>query len=368
MRPTFAEINLSNLKFNYLNIRRKVRNSKVMAVIKADAYGHGMIEFAKALNKLGNNKPEYFAVAIIEEATELAKLNTEQSILVFAPLAKSNCPEKLNKKIIPTVFTKEHMKILLSYYKGKPIKVHVKIDTGMGRVGVKYDEAVKFIEYVNSLKEFSIDGIYTHFATSDEKDKTYANLQLERFKNIIAALKSKNIKYGVAHCANSGAILDMPDSYLDMVRPGIALYGYYPSHDTTESIKLKPVMSLYSVVDNVKQISKGESVSYGRRFIAKQKTFIASCSIGYADGFIRALTNKTFGIIGNKKFKQVGQVCMDRIMFEVNGKVKPGDKIILLGQKGKLKINAWDWSDIVNTIPYEVTCNISKRVPRKYIE
>jgi len=368
MRPTFAEINLSNLKFNYLNIRRKVRNSGVMAVIKADAYGHGMIECAKALNSLGKDKPEYFAVAILEEALELIRLKSSQPVLVFAPLTKFNDVTKLDERIIPTVFTKEHLNFLKPFFNRKPIKVHVKIDTGMGRVGVKFDEAVKFVKYVSSLKEFEIDGIYTHFATSDEKDKAYANLQFDRFKNIIDELKAIKINYGLAHCANSGAILDMPDSYLDMVRPGISLYGYYPSHETSESIKLKPVMSLISKIDGLKEISKGESVSYGRRFIAKQNTKIASVSIGYADGFIRGLTNKATGIIGNKIFKQVGQVCMDRIMFKVDDKVKLYDDIILLGEKGRLKISAWDWSDAVNTIPYEVTCNISKRVPRKYKE
>ncbi len=368
MRPTFAEINLSNLKFNYLNIRRKVKSSKVMAVIKADAYGHGMIECAKKLDSLGKDKPEYFAVALYEEAIELLKLKSNQPILVFAPLVKNNDLDKINERIIATVFSREHLAILKKFYKGKKLKVYIKIDTGMGRIGVKPDEAVKFIKYVNSLEEFKIDGIYTHFATSDENDKRFANVQLERFKKMIADLKKQNIDYGLAHCANSGAILDIPDSYLDMVRPGISLYGYYPSHETTESIELKPVMSIISQIDSIKSIAKSESVSYGRKFIAQHDTKIAAVSIGYADGYVRGLTNKASGIIGNKKYKQVGQVCMDRIMFEVDDNVKVGSKIILLGKKGNLKITAWDWSDILSTIPYEITCNISKRVPRKYIE
>ncbi|MBZ0199787.1 MAG: alanine racemase, partial [Ignavibacteriaceae bacterium] len=252
-----------------------------------------------------------------------------------------------------------------SLLRKKPLKVHVKIDTGMGRLGIKYTEALKFISKLSRNKNFIIDGVYTHFATSDEKEKTFATLQLERFKNIIEELEAAGINFGLAHAANSGAILDMPEAYFDMVRPGISLYGYYPSLETSESIKLKPVMNIISLVNSIKRILPGESVSYSRRFTAIKETTILETPFGYADGYHRNLTNKIYCIIKDKLYPQVGTVTMDRIMFDVgNDKIKIGDKIILLGKSKKQVIDAWDWGKALGTIPYEITCGITKRVPR----
>ncbi|MEI7811782.1 MAG: alanine racemase [Ignavibacteria bacterium] len=370
MRPTLARINCSNLKYNYLNIRKKVKNSRIMAVVKADAYGHGMIKCVEALNSLGSRQPDYYAVSILEEAVELRKSKVaSQPVLVFDPVGYEEAEYFKEYDIIPTVFEEAHLGYLRRIpSKGGKLKVHVKIDTGMGRVGVRFDEAYNFIKKIHDSREFIIDGIYTHFATSDESDKSYAFLQLSRFNDIIERLKSDRINYGLAHASNSGAILDMPETYLDMTRPGIVLYGYYPSLETSESVRLKPVMSVVTKVTNVNLIDKGQSVSYGRRFIAQGKTEIASVPVGYADGYVRALSNKIFAIIKGKLCPQVGQICMDRIMFDITGlKVKANDEVILLGKKNKLKIDAWDWSRALNTIPYEITCGISKRVPRIYM-
>ncbi|MGE5680080.1 MAG: alanine racemase [Bacillota bacterium] len=370
MRPTQAIINYSNLKFNYLNIRKKVKNSKVMAVVKADAYGHGMINCVKALNTLGEKKPDYYAVALLEEAIELKKSKVEQPVLTFAPVGIDEAGLFVKYDIIPTVFERAHIDLLKKALPGKKkIKVHIKIDTGMGRLGVLSGKAVDFIKEVAKDSKIIVDGIYTHFATSDETDKTFANLQLSRFREIVTTLKTEGVNYGLAHSANSGAIIDMPEAYFDMVRPGIALYGYYPSLETTESIKLKPVMSLVSKVTNVNNAAPGDSVSYGRRYIAKQHTKIATVPAGYADGFVRGLTNRVSAIIKGKLYPQVGQVCMDRIMFDVNdSNIKANDEVIFLGKKKNLEITAWDWAKLLNTIPYEITCNISKRVPRVYVE
>lgn len=370
MRPTFAKINRSNLKFNFLNIKKKVKNAKIMAVVKADAYGHGMTECVKTLLSLENKKPDYFAVALLEEALEFRKAGFKEPVLVFAPPLEAEAPDFLKHNVLPTVFTDEHLNFLRNFSGNRKVRVHIKIDTGMGRLGVKYTDAVDFIRKVSQDKKFVIDGIYTHFATSDERNKTFANLQLKRFKAIIDQLKSEGINYGLAHAANSGAILDMPEAYFDMVRPGISLYGYYPSWETSESIKLKPVMSLVASITNIKEVTKGESVSYGRKFVAKEKTRIATASVGYADGYVRGLSNRAEVIIKGKKYPQVGQVCMDRIMFNIgtNGSIKENDEVILLGQSKGSEFTAADWARILNTIPYEITCNISKRVPRVYTE
>lgn len=368
MRPTKAVINLSHLKYNFLGIRRKVKSVKVMAVVKADAYGHGVKEVCYALNSL-KQKPEYFGVATAEEGAELRNLKIKQPVLVFEPVTKNEAGLVLKNNLTATVFEPRHLNILNSTgEKNKIIKVHVKVDTGMNRLGVHFNDAPEFVEKLSRLSRFKIDGIYTHFASSDEKDKSYAFLQLERFKKVLQKLAGKGIDYGAAHCANSGAILDLPGSYFDMVRPGISLYGYYPSLETSGSINLKPVMSVISEVNSVKVVNKGEGISYNRRYYTPKKTKIVSVPIGYADGFRRDLTNKAVALIKGKYYNQVGTVTMDRIMLDVGeeSKIKSGDRVILLGGEKDKKIDAWDWGRILNTIPYEITCGISRRVKRVY--
>ena len=369
MRATKAIIDINNLKRNYLNILKKVNNKKIMAVVKADAYGHNVKFVTYALNSLGINKPEYYAVATVDEGVELRKLKIKQPILIFDPIDDEQVTSLLKFNLIPSVFTKENLKLLLDTrfrlkLRGK-LKVHIKVDTGMNRLGVDHDKAFNFIKELSENDNFVIDGMFTHFATSDERNSRYAKIQIKRFDTLIDVLRKNRIKTGLIHAANSGAILDFPNAYYDMVRPGISLYGYYPSHQTSESIKLYPVMSLVSKVLSVKKIVAGESVSYGRRFFAKKETNVISVPIGYADGFSRALTNKAKGIIKRKTYNQIGTVTMDRIMFDIgNDNIKIGDEVILLGKSRDNKIDAWDWADKINTIPYEITCGISKRVPR----
>lgn len=368
MRPTYAEINLNNLLFNFKNIKKKVRKSKVMTVVKANAYGHGMIECVKTLETQGEAKPSYYGVALLEEAVELRKAKiTTMPILCFSPFSSEELDEYVKFRVIPTLTDFFHLKYFKKSDLTKKFKVHVNVDTGMGRVGIHYTRAFSFIEELSKIKNIIVDGVYTHFATSDEKDKTFAKLQLSRFEKVLENLKENKINVGLAHAANSGAILDMPDSYMDMVRCGISLYGYYPSNKTSESIKLKPVMSLVSKVSTIVNVDKGDSVSYGRKYVAKKKSKIISIPIGYADGLRRGLTNKMNGIIKNKKYSQVGTVTMDRIMFDVNNdNIKIGDKIILIGKSKNIVITALNWCEILDTIPYEITCGIGKRVKRLY--
>ncbi|HCY77393.1 MAG TPA: alanine racemase [Ignavibacteriales bacterium] len=369
MRLTKAIIHTNNLKKNFLNIRKQVGKAKVMAVVKADAYGHGVKIVLNALNSLGKQKPEYYAVATPDEGVELRILKIKQPILIFDPVDKFQVSKFFKFNLIPSVFTQEHLNLLIKEKKNlksnKKIFVHVKVDTGMNRLGVDFIDAFKFIHKLSLNKNFVIDGIFTHFATADEAGSEYTLLQIKRFNNVIQSLSEKNINFGLAHAANSGAIIDFPESYYDMVRPGISLYGYYPSLQTSETIKLYPVMSLVSKVSTVKRIQPGESVSYSRRFFANKETKVISVPIGYADGFSRSLTNKALAIIKGRFYKQIGTVTMDRIMFDVgNDNIKINDDVILIGEQGKIKIDAWDWSEKINTIPYEITCGISKRVPR----
>ncbi len=370
MRPTKAEISLKNLKFNYLNIKKKVKKSSVMAVVKADAYGHGMLRVVEALESLGEKKPAYYGVALLEEAIELRKSKlTASPILTFSPIDKEEIPEYLKYNVMPTLSSVEQVGILKNYNGRKPLKIHVNVDTGMGRLGLNYREAFEIIKEVSTYGNVKIDGIYTHFATSDEKNKSYALTQLGRFNDVLRDLHAEGIPTGIIHAANSGAILDLPVAYFDMVRPGISLYGYYPSLETTESIRLKPVMKLTSKITTLKKVRKGESVSYGRIYFAKRDIVAATVPVGYADGYNRLLSNKGKGIVKNKVVNQIGRVTMDRILFDVTDvNIKIGDEIVLMGVEKNQNFDAWEWSKILNTIPYEITCNISKRVPRIYVD
>jgi alanine racemase len=372
MRSTHALIDLSALRNNYLSIKRKTGQVKIMAVVKADAYGHGVEKIIETLNSLPD-KPEYFAVAFPEEGEELRRLKVKQPILVFEPPYNSESAKIILKnKLTATVESVVQVNLLKKvfnelYKKPSHIPVHIKIDTGMNRLGIRFQDAINLIEKVSNERGVYLTGIYTHFATAGEKDKTFTLLQLKRFSEIINKLKEKKINYGLAHAANSGAIIDLPESYFDMVRPGISLYGYYPSLETTESVKLKPVLSLISSLGSTKRIEPGDSVSYGRKFIARKPSNIASVSIGYADGFWRNLSNKSYALINGKSYSQIGTVTMDRILLNLeDDKIKTGSKVILIGKSKREKITAWDWGKTLNTIPYEVTCGIGKRVPRIY--
>jgi alanine racemase len=370
MHSTQAVINLSNLKYNVMQIRKRIRDVKLMAVVKADAYGHGVTEVVKHFKKLGRFKPDYYGVAFPDEAVELRKENINDPLLVFGPFTNSNAETCIRYNLTATVFSENHIKILLSALKTdsrKLIKVHVKVDTGMNRLGIDHKEAFNFIIRLSKNKKFLIEGIYTHFASADS-DNNFTMLQLKRFKKLVNQLKQAGVSPGLLHAANSAAVFKFPESHFDMVRCGISLYGYMPSPQMKQA-KLKPVMSIISEVSSVKEISAGESVSYGRRFTAKRKIKIASVPVGYADGFRRGLTNRSFGIIKGKKFRQAGTVTMDRIMLDVgNADIKTGDKVILLGKDKNESITAWDWSKALDTIPYEITCGITKRLPRIYIQ
>lgn len=369
MRPTYAEINLSNLIFNYQSISKKVgKNVEVMPVVKADAYGHGMIKCVEALLET-KPKPKYFAVAYLEEALELRKYFANLNILVFGKIYPKYFKQILHKNITPTFFEKELIEIYNDVAKKLNTigKFHLKVDTGMGRVGAFIEDAKELILLIKNLSNVYLEGIYTHFASSDSKDKSFAHKQLEKFLEIVDFAKKELKKIKYFHAANSGAILDLPESYFNMVRPGISLYGYYPSDETSESIPLKPVMSIKTKLSYLKWVEKDTSISYGRTFFTKEKTQIGTLPIGYADGYNRLLSNRGKVILNNKFYPVVGRVTMDQIMVDFGSdNVNINDEIIVLGRSENIKFDASDIARVINTIPYEVCTSISKRVIRKF--
>ena len=367
MRPTVAEIDLSAISFNIRAIREKVFPAQVMAVVKADAYGHGAVPVAKEALKSG---AAYLGVALVEEGIELRDAGIQAPILIFGGALEEQLPLFVKYNLEPTIYTIECARYLsqIADNENKQIPLHVKVDTGMGRVGVPHAEAVAFVESISQLPGIEVKGLYTHFSTSDERDKSYSHLQFARFEEIIRCLKNKKIEIPLKHAANSGAILDLPETYLDMVRPGVMMYGYYPSNETTESVAIKPAMTFKTRVLHIKDVPENTSVSYGRKFITKKPTRIATLPVGYADGYNRLLTNRGQVTIRGKKFPVVGRVCMDLILIDLGDdrKVQIGDEAVLFGKREENNFTVEEYCEIVNTIPYEVTCWVSKRVPRIY--
>ncbi len=363
---TWAEINLDNIEFNLNNIKKLLKeDTKVCCVLKANAYGHGALPLAKFLE----DKVDYLAVARLEEALELKEINLD--ILVLGYIPYESLEIAIKNDITMTVYSLEMARIIdtISKKLNKKSKIHIKIDTGMNRLGFRFfgdccdDIKVVFDELI-SFENLDIEGIFTHFATADEVDKTFSNLQIQRFKQVIDYLSSINFDIRIKHISNSAGIIDFKDIDFDMVRLGIALYGYYPSCEVLKNnVDLKPAMTVKTRISNIKYIDKNEGVSYGLIHKANEKELIATLPIGYADGFSRMQKNPKVVIKGHT-FDVVGRVCMDQCMVNIDKDIdiNIGDEVIIFGNG---IISADDVS--LDTICYEVLCNVSRRVSRVYI-
>ncbi|MFQ5639463.1 MAG: alanine racemase [bacterium] len=365
--PTAAEIDLNAIAFNLRQLQTRVSPAKIMAVVKSNAYGHGLKPIAEMALAQG---VEYFGVARLEEGVALRKDAGATPILVFGGFFKDQVARFLKHDLELTLFDEQRARILATGAKrnGNRARAHIKVDTGMERVGISWQHAADFVCFVKDLDWVDVVGVYTHFATSDEKDKTFARTQLERFERVLLDLHKQNVKIPLAHAANSGAILDIPGSYFDMVRPGVSLYGYYPSLETSRSVRLQPAMTLKSRVMAVKEVAPGSTVSYGQTYRASRKTRIATVAIGYGDGYNRLLSNLGEVLIHGRRFPVVGRVCMDHIMVDITDEenVDVGDEVVVLGTQGGQEISIYELCEKLQTIPYEVTCRISERVPRVY--
>lgn len=326
-----------------------------MPVVKADAYGHGAIMLSKAAEKMGI---DYLAVAFLEEALELRENRIRTKILVFNYVEKDYVPLAIKNNITLTMFSWNQLEEY-KYLREKPV-VHINIDTGMNRIGIKPEDAKIFYEELLKYG-FKVEGVYTHFAVADslkKEDIEYTKKQYEKFISV-------NLNVPIKHVCNSGASISGIVPYHNYVRIGIASYGLMPSDEVLDE-NLKPVLSWKSVVSHVKYIEKGESVSYGRTFVADNKIRVATIPVGYADGYWRHLSNIGEVLINGKRCKILGRVCMDQFVVKVDEEVKVGDEVVLIGYQGKEHISAEEIAKKVGTINYEVTCRITNRVPRKY--
>jgi len=361
MRPTYLEINLPQLRKNVEAIRTYAAPAKVMTMVKANAYGHGVDGVAPFIEPY----VDYFGVAILEEGIYLRELGITKPILVAGGTLPEQIPAFIEHDLILTASSPELLASAESAAESakRKLAAHLKIDTGMERVGVHYYEAESFLEQSLKLKRVEIEGIYTHFANSEARDLNHARLQLERFQEVLRFYDKRSLPAPIRHMANSGAVLQFPESHLDMVRPGLMFYGVYPA-GVVHTVDIAPAITWRSKVAYSKITLPGHPVSYGSLWQAEAETRIVTIPCGYADGYFRRMTNQSQVIVNGKKYPQVGRICMDQFMVNVgNDEAQIGDEVILLGEG----ITAHDLAKWTGTNEYEVLTNISARVPRVYV-
>lgn len=369
-KRVFAKISKDVLENNIKNIKMALADGvKLMPVIKADAYGHRALTVAKILKPYA----DFFAVAVIEEAMQIKAEGITTPIFILGYVSPEDFEEVVNEDIRIPIFTYDAAKKLSDTAQSlnKQAKIHIAIDTGMNRIGFKVtNETADIIEEISKLSNIYIEGIFTHFATADEEDQSFTTEQNEKFAWIVDSIEKRGINIPIKHVSNSAAIISGHKLNYNMVRSGIVTYGLYPSDDVDkEKLSVKPAMEYLSHVVYVKTIEKGETVSYGRDFVAQKTTKVATIPVGYADGYPRKLSNKGRVIINGEYAPIVGRICMDQFMVDVTHieNVKEGDTVTLFGSQGNATISVDEIAKLADTINYEIICGLSKRVPRIFV-
>lgn len=372
-RAVWAQIDLDAAAHNMRQIRKHVGPEvKIAAVVKANAYGHGSVELAKTF---AENGADCFAVSSLDEAVELRRYaHIDKEIFILGHTDARRTEELLTYDIEPAVFNLKNAEFFSQEAQrlGKTLRVHIAVDTGMSRVGFQVNEfSVSEIKAIAALPNIEIRGMFTHFAVSDIKDKTFTREQYGHFRWMCKRMEEEGIHIALRHCCNSAAALELPEYYCDMVRPGIIMYGCEPSPDVDiKPYDLRPVMSLRCCIAHVKLIDAGATVSYGRHYTAPSRRKIATLPVGYADGYSRILSGKVDVLYHGHRVPQVGAICMDQCMIDVSGEanVHAGDEVVLFGRQGDSFIPIEEIAAACGTINYEIMCNISRRVPRVYMK
>jgi len=365
-RPTWAQINLKNLEHNFKQVKSLLKPKvKILVTVKADAYGHGLIAVSKRLCLSG---VDYLGVASIDEGIKLRKSGIRVPILLLGLILKKGIPALFTYQLTPTVCDQELASAINSKAAKlkKTIALHIKVDTGMGRIGVLHNEALALVRNIHKLNHIKIEGIFTHFAFADLNRK-FTDYQINLFNKLVSDLRKEGIVIPLVHAANSIGLIDYQHSHFTMVRPGLVIYGLYPR--SSLKIKLKPVLSLKTRVVFVKRVGKGTSISYGCTYITKRPGNIITLPIGYGDGYPRNLSNLAPLLIRGRRFRIAGRVCMDQIMADVgNFKPKIGEEVVLIGTQGSQKVTAEELAGLSGTISYEIVCGLGSRIPRIYIQ
>lgn len=370
-RPAVLEINLDNLAYNMETLRSHTdKKTLIMAIVKANGYGHGAISASRVFLEHGADR---LGVSILPEGMELRKAGITAPILLLNYTPPSQYKHIIEYDLIQNIYSYEDAKVLseTAVLLKKDVNIHIKIDTGMNRVGfLPTEESIEDIIKISKLPRIKIEGIFTHFAASDEEDKTFTNLQFKRFKTLVDVLEAKGLYIKIKHASNSAAAIDIEKYNMDMIRPGLLLYGHYPSEEVHKrNLDIKPAMTLKSSISHIKTIQKGSGVSYNRLYIAKSEMKIATLPIGYADGYSRMLTGKAKVFIKGKRVEVVGKICMDQMMIDITDieDIKIGDEVILFGYEEDNCPSVEEIAIWLGTSNYEVVCMMSRRVPRIYI-
>jgi alanine racemase len=366
VRATWAEVNLRRLEDNLAAIKKKIGPAKVMLIVKANAYGHGLVAVAKALA----GKTDYVGVAVLEEGILLRELGITAPIIVLGGIWQEQIYRHLQYDLTLTASSVERLEQInvAATQMGVKAKVHLKIDTGMERIGIHYYNAHMLQEAAIKCASVEIEGIFSHFANADCRDLTDARLQLERFNEVLRFYERHSLPMPMRHIANSAAVLQLQESYMDMVRPGIMLYGVYPSPETEHTVEVKPALAWKSRVVYFKVVKAGHAVSYGSTWQSNHNVRVVTVPVGYGDGFFRSMSNQALVIIRGKKYQQVGRICMDQLMINIEmDSAYNGDEVILLGESDGEIITVEDLAEWAGTIPYEILTNINTRVPRVYV-
>lgn len=369
----FAAIDLDAAEYNYTQIRQSVKpGTRIIAVVKTDGYGHGALPLARLLER--QESLWGFAVATVEEALALREGGIKSPILILGYTFPEHYPVIVEQDLRPAVFRYDMAELLSqeAQRQGKPVRFHIKVDTGMGRIGFgDHEESLKEIARIKDLPQVELEGVFTHFARADEWDKTSVNNQLRRFIDFVQSCEGKGIRFALRHCSNSAGIMDFREANMDAVRAGIILYGLYPSDEVSrDSVLLKPLMSIKSHLVYVKTVEPGTSISYGGTYTADSVRRIATIPVGYGDGYPRQLSNKGYVLIHGKKAPIRGRVCMDQMMVDVTEipEAREGMEVTLVGEDQGEKISVEKLGDLSGRFNYEFVCCITRRVPRIYYQ
>ena len=365
---TYIEVDLDAIAHNVRTLKEFIGPSvELFAVIKANAYGHGLVPVAQTVLKHGVSR---LAVGRLGEGLELRQAGITAPVLALCYLMPGELRVAVECDLVPAVGEMESALVVseLGAARRKPVPVHVKIDTGMGRYGVMPDEAVAFFNQIATLPGLVVEGIFTHFASAEARDKTFTREQFQIFQDVLAELSAAGHPMPLLHAANSAAALDLPETHLGAVRSGLALYGLYPSNEVSHALPLKPALTLKSHVASVRQLPAGASISYGRTFITPRPMPVALVPIGYGDGYHRLLSNRGAVLVNGCRAPMVGRVCMDQSMLNLGPEtdVQEGDTVVLIGRSGDEEITCDEWAEKLHTITNEVTCQINARVARVY--
>ena len=378
-RATVAEIHLSNLRHNVQALRSLLKpNVQLMAVVKANAYGHGALPCTQAVLDAG---ADTLGVGIISEGIELREQGIQTPIQILVGIFPDEIDDLIHHNLTTTLHSRSLAEALSQRagQLGKEVGIHIKVDTGMGRLGIAPDHLPELVEFITNLKNIRIESIFTHFSSADDADPDFTQNQIARFQSALDQLKNAKFDIPLTHCANSAALLQFPESQFDLVRPGICLYGALPSTglgpamlslaSKNSQFPLLPVMQWKTRVLTINSLPKGSPVSYGQKFVTQRDSRIATLPVGYADGLERLLTNRMQVLVRGRKVPQVGTICMDMCMVDVTGvtEAREGDEVVLFGQQGNESITVDEMAAQAETISYEILCGVGKRVPRIYL-